>query len=65
MKRIYCYFERIGGVVFGAIALVAALALLLLGFAALAPAVGILFAIPISLLCIRLVAAPLSRTCSL
>ena len=65
MKRIYCLFERIGGLVFGALMVLAAIALLILGFAALAPVMALLFIVPIIVLCIRLFEAPLSRTCSL
>ena len=40
MKRLYCKFERIGGVLSGAIVSLAAVAVILLGFMVLAPAMG-------------------------
>ena len=65
MKRLYCWFERIGGLVSGALMVLVALGLLILGFAALAPVAGLLFVVPVLVLCVRLFEAPLSRTCSL
>ena len=65
MKRLYCILERIGGVLSGALMSLAVVSVVVLGFALLAPVMGHLFAIPIVVLCIRLVEAPLSRTCSL
>ena len=65
MKRLYCFIERVGGLVSGALMVLVAVILLIAGFAALAPVMALLFIVPIIVLCIRLFEAPLSRTCSL
>ena len=65
MKYLYCYLEKIGELVIGAVMLLIAILFFIFGFTAMVPVVGIFIAVPIIALSIRFFRAPLSKTCSL
>jgi Sec-independent protein secretion pathway component TatC len=65
MKRLYCKFEKVGEIAIGAVLLLIASLLSILGFVYLAPVVGIFLAIPVIAISIYLFGTPPSKTCSL
>jgi len=65
MKYLYCYLEKIGELVIGAVMLLIAIVFFIFGFTAMIPVVGIFIAVPIIALSVRFFRAPLSKTCSL
>ena len=64
MKYLFCYLEKIGELVIGAVMLFVAILFFIFGFTALVPVVGILLAVPIIALSMRFFETLLSKTCS-
>jgi hypothetical protein len=65
MKRLYCKIEKVGEVSIGAVLLLIASLLCILGFVYLAPVVGLFLAVPVIAFSIYLFGTPPSKTCSL
>jgi hypothetical protein len=65
MKRLYCKIEKVGEVAIGAVLLLIASLLCILGFVYLAPVVGLFLAVPVIAFSIYWFGTPPSKTCSL
>lgn len=65
MKRLYCKFEKVGEVAFGATLLLIAIVCCIAGFVILAPVVGLFLAVPVIAFSIYLFSTPPSKTCSI